>query len=157
MRSGLLAALAAIAAPAAPAAAGPFDWLVGRWCTAGEKGVRTCETWSGWTARGMRGESVTIRAGRPVATERMVIRLAGGRAAYDATPGGAPKVTFRESARGREWIRFENRRHDYPQRIRYWRDGTALLAEISLADGSRKMGWRYLPVAGPVAGAPPRR
>jgi len=41
---------------------------------------------------------------------------------------------------------FENRDHDYPQRIRYWREGEVLMAEISLADGSKPMRWRYLPV-----------
>lgn len=34
-------------------------------------------------------------------------------------------------------IIFENPDHDYPQRIRYWREGDILKAEISLLDGSK--------------------
>ena len=40
-------------------------------------------------------------------------------------------------------ITFENRSHDYPQRIRYWREGDDLLAEVSLADGTKAQRWRY--------------
>ena len=42
-------------------------------------------------------------------------------------------------------ITFVNAGHDYPQRIRYWRDGQYLMAEISLADGSKARQWRYAP------------
>jgi hypothetical protein len=40
-------------------------------------------------------------------------------------------------------ITFVNAAHDYPQRIRYWRDGRDLMAEVSLADGSKAQRWRY--------------
>jgi hypothetical protein len=40
-------------------------------------------------------------------------------------------------------VRFEDRSHDYPQRVRYWRDGEALLAEISMLDGTKAMRWRF--------------
>jgi hypothetical protein len=36
-----------------------------------------------------------------------------------------------------------NAQHDYPQRIRYWRDGKYLIAETALADGSKAQRWRY--------------
>ena len=42
-------------------------------------------------------------------------------------------------------ITFINAGHDYPQRIRYWRDGKYLIAEVSLADGSKAQRWRYAP------------
>ncbi len=38
---------------------------------------------------------------------------------------------------------FANAAHDYPQRIRYWREGETLNAEISLLDGSKAMRWQY--------------
>jgi len=41
---------------------------------------------------------------------------------------------------------FINAGHDYPQRIRYWREGKELLAETSLADGSKAQRWRYAPM-----------
>ena len=42
-------------------------------------------------------------------------------------------------------ITFVNAGHDYPQRIRYWRDGKDLMAEVSLAEGSKAQRWRYAP------------
>ena len=42
-------------------------------------------------------------------------------------------------------VTFVNTAHDYPQRIRYWRDGQYLMAETSLADGSKARRWRYSP------------
>lgn len=40
-------------------------------------------------------------------------------------------------------LTFTNQFHDYPQRIRYWREGEELLAETSLLDGERLQQWRY--------------
>jgi Domain of unknown function (DUF6265) len=62
---------------------------------------------------------------------------------------GAPKgenrtgfVLVRDSKES--GITFVNAGHDYPQRIRYWRDGKDLMAEVSLADGSKAQRWRYV-------------
>jgi hypothetical protein len=63
---------------------------------------------------------------------------------------GAPKGQNRTAF---AWVRtssepgitFVNAGHDYPQRIRYWRDGKYLMAEVSLADGSKAQRWRYAP------------
>lgn len=140
MRSRLIFATALLASPAGAA---PFDWMVGHWCTVEEKGVRTCEKWSGWSKGRLLGEGRTLKAGKIVETEVTTIRMVLGRAVYDASPDGAPIVRFTQTARGSRSIVFENRGHDYPQRIRYWREGGELLAEISLADGSKKQQWRY--------------
>ena len=63
---------------------------------------------------------------------------------FYGAPGGKNRTAF-------SWVRgssepgitFVNAGHDYPQRIRYWREGEELLAETSLTDGSRPMRWRY--------------
>lgn len=65
------------------------------------------------------------------------------RMAYRAAPGGGPATVFAWSASKEPGVTFVNAAHDYPQRIRYWRDGEFLIAEISLADGSKPMRWRY--------------
>ena len=91
----------------------------------------------------MQGETRARRGGRLVESETTIIRRLGGRAVYEASPGGATPVTFTETARGARQVTFANPGHDYPQRIRYWRDGPELVAEISLADGGRPMRWRY--------------
>jgi hypothetical protein len=40
-------------------------------------------------------------------------------------------------------VEFANRGHDYPQRVRYWREGPALKARISRMDGSDAAEWSY--------------
>ena len=42
-------------------------------------------------------------------------------------------------------LTFLNAEHDFPQRIRYWREGRELVAEISLKDGTKAQRWRYAP------------
>jgi hypothetical protein len=44
-------------------------------------------------------------------------------------------------------IIFANPAHDYPQRIRYWREGRLLMAETSKMDGSETQSWTYSPAA----------
>jgi hypothetical protein len=44
---------------------------------------------------------------------------------------------------GRGEAVFENPHHDFPQRIVYRREGKALIATVSLNDGSNAMSWRY--------------
>jgi hypothetical protein len=46
---------------------------------------------------------------------------------------------------GEDSIEFANPRHDYPQRIRYWRQGQLLMAEISKIDGSDSQRWNFRP------------
>ena len=71
----------------------------------------------------------------------------------EQVPNG--KLTLYASPEGRDWVPFEartmtattiefvNAEHDYPQRIRYELKGGKLLAEISLADGSKATRWSY--------------
>ena len=138
-----LTALALASMPMPPSAAPDFDWLVGRWCTRADKGVRTCEIWTRRSNGEIRGEGRTSRPGKPVEIESMRIKAADGKAAYVATLAGSAPVTFAEAARKARSVTFENRGHDYPQRISYWREGRFLVAEISLADGTRAIRWRY--------------
>jgi hypothetical protein len=66
--------------------------------------------------------------------------------AFWASPGGAPRTMFVWSPTAEPGVTFRNAANDYPQRIRYWRDGEELLAEISMADGSHAMRWRFRPM-----------
>ncbi len=45
-------------------------------------------------------------------------------------------------------VTFVNPANDYPQRIRYWREGEKLKAEISLEDGSNAMDWTFTRMGG---------
>ena len=140
MRRLVLAITLLAAAPAA--AARPFDWLVGGWCEQTSR-ARTCEHWAPLFRGRMEGGGNVVRGGKLVESEVTIIRLTPKGAVYEASPDGAPAVPFAEVERGAQSITFENRAHDYPQRIRYWREGADLLAEIALADGTRPMRWHY--------------
>lgn len=59
-----------------------------------------------------------------------------GMLALWVTSGNQNPVRFVATMSGAERILFENTAHDYPQRIEYWREGSTLMAEISLLDGS---------------------
>jgi hypothetical protein len=73
----------------------------------------------------------------------------------DQSAGLAGKTVFRASPQGREWttfslsadhgpgLAFVNSANDYPQRVRYWRDGERLMAEISQLDGTRSRRWSF--------------
>ena len=124
-----------------------LDWLSGAW--GGEKdGVYAEEHWMtplGGTLVGMHRD---VRGGRTMSFEFLRIEERGGKAVYLASPRGAPPTAFTsvEQAPGR--VVFENRAHDFPQRIIYWRDGAALHARVEgLVRGameSEEWQWRAL-------------
>ena len=75
-------------------------------------------------------------------------RKADGSISFFAQPRGVPAAEFPLVAHGDGMIEFANPAHDYPQRIRYWREGRLLKARISLIDGSKPMEWSYAPLGG---------
>ena len=118
-----------------------FGWLVGNWCTEPRNGATTCETWKPMDKGRMQGAGTT-RAGTFVKTnEAMTIIVDESGTVFHAEPVGQkpadfPMRKFDPAARS---VVFEDAAHDYPQRVRYWREGEALMAEISLLDGSKAM------------------
>lgn len=116
----------ACAAESAPS----LDWLGGHWCAElGDASVE--ELWlppHGGMAVGL---SRTRSGDRTTAFEYLRVIDLDGFPAYVAQPGGRPPTTFRMTASGARWIRFENPAHDFPQRIEYRRDGGTLHAEIA--------------------------
>ena len=56
-----------------------------------------------------------------------------------ALPGGKNATRFVAVHADGDVVIFENASNDYPQRIRYWRDGKELKARISQMDGSQPM------------------
>ena len=66
-----------------------------------------------------------------------------GQLTFWASPNGAGRTAFRVSSQAANEIVFVNRAHDYPQRVRYWREGELLKAEVALADGARPVGFTY--------------
>jgi hypothetical protein len=67
------------------------------------------------------------------------------RMTFDAAPRGEGRTPFEWVPTPEKGVTFVNEGHDYPQRIRYWREGRDLIAEVSLKDGSNAKRWRYHP------------
>ena len=130
---------------ASPVPKGPI-WMAGDWLLV--KGDEWTE--EHWTT--MRG-GIMLGAGRSgkgdVLRDWEQTRIdhdVDGVLTFWASPLGATPVPFKMVSMTSVEIVFANPKHDYPQRIRYWRDGKSLNAEISLADGSRPNRWHYRPV-----------
>jgi len=141
MGAALALLLTGQAAP--PARVDDLAWMSGRWL-ANEGGRWTEEIWSGprgGTLMGFSwsGEGSTI-------SEYEYIRIQPGEddeIVYLAQPNGGAGVGFYLVRAGGTSATFENPAHDFPQRIRYARDGDTLTATISAIDGSRARSWTY--------------
>lgn len=151
IRIACAAILAALPAAAVAQSAEPQlpSWLAGCWeMREGERWAEEC-----WTIpRGgmMLGSGRAGLGERVVSWENMRIALdepAGDgpsvRMAFVAAPGGTGWTTFAWSPSDEAGVTFHNSANDYPQRVRYWRDGDQLKAEVSLADGSNPTRWTF--------------
>ncbi len=68
-----------------------------------------------------------------------------GKVSFYAQPRGGPPTEFPMVAVSAESVEFANPANDYPQRIRYWRQGQLLMTEISRLDGGDLQRWNYRP------------
>ena len=72
----------------------------------------------------MLGMGRTVRAGKTLEYELVLIKEQDGRLAYEAHPSGQPAATFVSTTVSETRVIFENAQHDFPQRVGYRRDGT---------------------------------
>lgn len=138
-----LFALLLLAAPAAAQEATLPGWMAGCWAeTKGDRWTEEC--WTAPRAGSMLGSGRTVRGEQLRNWEVMQI-LTGkdGRLAFWGAPQATNRTAFTMVSQTASEIVFANPAHDYPQRIRYWREGAMLNAETALADGSEAMRWRY--------------
>ena len=108
-----------------------LSWIAGSWCTAaGDQVVE--ETWLPPRGHETLGVGRTLRGGRMVSFEHMRITATDGPVRFVGQPGGGAPTEFPRTAGGEGWIRFENKAHDFPQRIEYRREGDdGLYAEVA--------------------------
>ena len=116
-------------APADGPAAGDVDrlqWMRGRWV--GEKhGVRMEEHWVGPLGGALLGVHGDVKAGRLVSWEFLRIDASDEGVFYYASPRSAPPTPFKLVEMEARRVVFENKTHDFPQRILYWLDGREVL------------------------------
>lgn len=125
-----------------------LEWLTGRW-RAEKAGLRdearyTEEVWLKASGDKMFGVSRTMHMRETESFEYLRIEEEGrSRMVLIAQPNGGEPVRFDMISHAPGEIVFENRSHDYPQRVRYKRIGNRLHATISLADGTNPTNWNY--------------
>ncbi len=140
---GTALALLLMAQAPPPTRVADLAWMSGRGL-ASENGRWTEEIWSGprgGTLMGFSwsGEGASI-------DEYEYIRIQPGEddeIVYLAQPNGGAGIGFYLVRAEATSATFENPDHDFPQRIRYVRNGDTLTATISAIDGSRARSWTY--------------
>ena len=117
-------------------------FLLGDWIQRDGEGQAE-ESWSS-DASGMRGVSREVSGNGVKFQETLKIERRDGTLVLIAQPAGSEPVAFAMVEHDERSIAFANAAHDYPQRIRYWRVGDTLHAEIALIDGSDPVSWSYV-------------
>ena len=147
LAAAMLLALAVSAAVSAEEEDAPFPaWLAGAWSN--DDGERWTEEFWTHPRGGMmigasrEGQGDALRSWEAI----RILRTADGSLAYVPMPGGGPPVEFAMTDQTAQSIEFANPAHDFPQRLRYWREGGTLNAEIAMIDGSRAVSWTYSPM-----------
>lgn len=143
LRQAIAAVLVIIATPAAAQEAAMPGWLAGCWEEVdGESWTDECWTYPRGGIQigsGRSGRGDTLRSWEAM----QIIRGADGKLTFWASPNGAPRVQFSLVSQGAREVVFANPAHDYPQRVRYWREGELLKAEVALADGTQAEGFTF--------------
>jgi len=113
-----------------------LDWLIGCWITMDGKSQ---EVWVLDSDNSLAGFAVSIHDNSVRFYEVLTIkRDEAGLLLYTAHPSGQATTTFVAMEIADNNVLFVNADHDYPQAIRYVRDGNQLAAKISMLDGSRE-------------------
>jgi hypothetical protein len=110
-------------------------WLTGCW--EGRQGEAVIEeVWSKPGGASMLGFGRTVKGGRTTSFEFMQIREENGSLIYMPQPQGGTRVSFPLKNSVGAKITFENKEHDFPQRVIYERGGPELL--IAAIEGTYK-------------------
>lgn len=121
-------------------------WMSGTWRITTD-GATSEETWSHDDGTTMTGMHRDLRPGKKTWFEFLRIEQRGDSLVYIAMPGGRPPTEFPLKSAGDLRIEFENPEHDFPRRIRYWRDGVRLCARVE-GEGEKAEQWCWERVAG---------
>lgn len=129
MRRTVLAGVACALFVGVPAAADGLEalaFLAGAW-SGGSGALHMEEVWTAPAGGTLLGLHRDVARGRAVSWEFMRIEEKDGAITYWASPRGAVPTPFRLVESGANRAVFENKEHDFPQRILYWLDAESRL------------------------------
>lgn len=120
------------------------EWMAGSW-RLDSGGTHVEEHWTSPAGGVMLGMSKTVTAEGKTAFEFLRVAKSDGVLAYLAMPQACPATAFPLKSVDGSRIVFENLRHDFPQRILYWRSGAKLCARVEGAKNGKIEGeeWCY--------------
>ena len=128
--------------PQTPGAATVPGWMAGCWQQVeGERWTEEC-----WTIPRhvqMLGSGRTGTGDRVSSFEFMRIERTAGGLVFHGGPRGQGWTEFAGGGDEQGGMTFANPAHDFPQRVRYWREGDLLRAEVSLANGTGAQQWSF--------------
>ncbi len=103
-----------------------LSWLAGSWLEVKE-GVETEEHWIEPKGDLMLAVSRTVTKSGKASFEFLRIAKTAAGFSYFASPGGAAPTEFPMVESSESKVVFENKKHDFPQRILYWLDDKDVL------------------------------
>jgi len=110
-----------------------LDWLAGCWVTPDHKAQ---EVWVVDGERSLIGFAVSINDNKVGFYEVLSIKQdSKNKWVYNAHPSGQAGASFKAIQVSKDSVVFANPDHDYPQEIRYRREGDRLFASVSLLGG----------------------
>jgi len=105
-------------------------WLEGCWEYVSSKGTIE-ENWTAARGHTMIGVSRTVRGDSLFGYELLILREKNDRLAYEAHPSGQAPAVFLSTEVTDSTAVFEDLKHDFPQRLRYWSVGAdSLIARL---------------------------
>lgn len=91
-------------------------------CWSGTSGTRSFEErWMAPRGGAMVGAARSFKGDAMTSVELTILRIRDGKLVYDANPVGQPPATFMAITADGSQLVFENKEHDFPQRIIYRR------------------------------------
>jgi len=126
-------------------------WLAGCWEMRTPSRLLE-EHWTAPRGGSMLGVGRTVRGDTLVEYEFVVLREQGGVLAYEAHPSGQEAATFTQIQLTNSSVVFENRAHDFPQRVGYRRaaaDSLVAWIEGTVKGTTQRIEFPYVRVACP--------
>lgn len=113
-----------------------FDWLLGEWVRLDEEdGKRTFENWQKNSETEYSGIGFTMQSGDTIKQEKIRLIKANGKWNLTVrTPDETKATIFKMIDHTESEFTCENKEIDFPNKIRYWKNGNKINASVSNAE-----------------------